>query len=75
MAKFYSIYLLGLFLCASQACLPEWANTCVTNEDCCSKNCLRGNPDWATGVCQPGGGGGEGGGGDAAGRNLQFFLP
>jgi hypothetical protein len=35
-------------------CKANYDNTCVSNSDCCSKNCWKENSNWATGVCKPG---------------------
>lgn len=75
---FNAIFALGLVISMATACRPLWDNMCNTHSECCSGNCARGNPNWATGVCRPAEGNpnpnpGNGGGGSGSSVSQQEF--
>jgi len=44
----------------AEGCRQEWDNQCKNDAECCSGlACIRGNPNWATGVCRKGEGGSQ----------------
>lgn len=47
-----TIFTVWCFHSVASDCLPEWSNQCTKPADCCTNNCERGDPTWATGVCK-----------------------
>ena len=48
------IFLIFLSLNNAQSCRVLWGNSCISNEECCTKFCDKNNGQWALGVCKPG---------------------